>query len=54
MKQKPLQNIVFGTNKKTLETMVYINDLPSEQKINSIQFQLKRYQNSITVCLYRA
>ena len=32
MKQKLLQNIVFGTNTKTLETMVCISEITLERK----------------------
>ena len=48
MKQKPLQNIVFGTNTTTLE-IVCINEITLERKSNSTKFQLRRYQNSIMV-----
>ena len=36
MKEKPLQNIVFGTNTKTWEAMVFINETTLEPKIKSI------------------
>ena len=36
IKQKPSQNTVLGTNTKALETMVRINEITLERKINKI------------------
>ena len=54
MNQKPLQNIVFCTNTTALETIVCINEITLERKINSTKFQLRRYQNFIIVISFYA